>query len=284
MGMKSIYRLPFKQANDNGLIRRYYTKMIGSFARIPMSDLIEFLDAPANSHAKESILMNKLFLDIKTSAARRGYYLNTYFDTVDHDGFDVIFDDQDVLIKTQLKSVRSDAKTNKWNIKKKVLRPSLEAAENLGFEFSSTGIGVGGGALLMQYGELDGEIVAEYYYTDAYILSAFWHDVIRRKHASSNKAVKKCLTGLCEGVGSAFLSLPKSAFLKAKNTDRLLALMCLHGPTSSFWRGNLVRIISYENGCEKADELPAPQRKFREFIWKEISDLVDEPKLTHGNF
>ena len=213
-----------------------------------MSNLIDFLDAPANSHAKESILMNKLFLDIKTSAAKQGYYLNTYFDTVDHDGFDVIFDDQDALIKTQLKTVRSDASTKKWDIKKQVLRPSIEAAENLGFEFSPEGIGVGGGALLLEYGELDGKIVAEYYYTDAYILSAFQHDVIHRKHASSNLAVNNCLADLRHGVGTKFLSVPKSAFLKAKGTDHLLALMCLHGPTTSFWSGNLANVISHDLG------------------------------------
>ncbi|WP_299602686.1 hypothetical protein [uncultured Tateyamaria sp.] len=249
-----------------------------------MSNLVEFLDAPENSHAKESILMNKLFLDIKTSAAKRGYYLNTYFDTVDHDGFDVIFDDHDALIKTQLKSVRSDAKTNKWAIKKSVLRPSIEAAENLGFEFSPEGLGVGGGALLMKYGELDGSIVADYYYTDAYILSAFHHDVIRRKHASSRKALKTCLAGLRSGVGSKFLSVPKSAFLKAKDTDHLLALMCLHGPTSSFWPGNLAKLASYEGGLKAANELPSPPNKLRKFIWDEISELTDEPKLTHGSF
>lgn len=249
-----------------------------------MSNLIEFLDAPANSHAKESILMNKLFLDIKTSAAKRGYYLNTYFDTVDHDGFDVIFDDQDALIKTQLKTVRSDAKTNKWLIKKKVLRPTMEAAENLGFEFSPEGIGVGGGALLMKYGELDGSIVAEYYYTDAYILSAFDHDVIRRKHASSNNAVNACLADLRRGGGAKFLSVPKSAFLKAKDANHLLALMCLHGPTTSFWSGNLANLISCDLGLKKADELPAPPKELRKFIWREISNLIDEPKLTHGSF
>ncbi|MBY6068810.1 hypothetical protein KUW17_18855 [Leisingera aquaemixtae] len=249
-----------------------------------MSSLVDFLDAPANSHAKESILMNKLFLDVKTSAARRGYYLNTYFDTVDHDGFDVIFDDQDVLIKTQLKSVRSDAKTRKWNIKKKVLRPSLQDSECLGFEFSPLGVGVGGGALLMKYGESSGEIVAEYYYTDAYILSAFQYDVIRRKHASSNKAIQECLKGLRQGVGATFLTVPISAFLKAKDADRLLALMCLHGPVSSFWSSNLVRLISYECGYEKEENLPAPPEKLRKYIWEEISDLVNEPRLTQGDY
>lgn len=249
-----------------------------------MSELIDFLDAAENSHAKESILMNKLFLDIKTSAAKRGYYLNTYFDTVDHDGFDVIFDDQDKLIKTQLKTVRTDAKTKSWDIKRRVLRPSLETAENLGFEFSPEGVGVDGGALLMEYGESDGEIVAQYYYTNAAILSAFSYDVIRRSHASSRSAVKKCVSDLHVGVGSAFLSVPKSAFLKAKDTDAVLALMGLHGPTASFWSGNLASLISFIGGYKEEKDLPCPPDKLRESIWCEISKLVQEPKLGHGDF
>ena len=75
------------------------------------SEIEQWLIEPRNSHAKESLLNNRLFYDVKLAAARRGYYLNTYFDDVDKDGFDVIFDDQDTLIKTQLKTVASTAPT-----------------------------------------------------------------------------------------------------------------------------------------------------------------------------
>lgn len=67
--------------------------------------LEEFLNQPRNMHAREQILMHRLFLDLKTAAAQRGYYLNTYFDDVDQDGFDVIFDDHDHIKKIQVKSV-----------------------------------------------------------------------------------------------------------------------------------------------------------------------------------
>ncbi|TDQ66888.1 hypothetical protein ATL17_0894 [Maritalea mobilis] len=249
-----------------------------------MKNLITFLDTPANSHAKESILMHRLFLDVKTSAARHGYYLNTYFDTVDHDGFDVIFDDQDNLIKTQLKSVRSDAKTRQWKIRKSVMRPALEVAEDLGFEFSPEGVGVGGGALLMRYGEENNEIVAQYYYTDAYIMSAFQCNLIQYNHSASKKAIQSCLTKLHQDSGSGMLTVPKPAFLKVKDTDSLLALMQLHGPISSSWSENLVALSSYINGHRKLDDLPSPPTKLREHIWNEIVMLIDQRKLTHGAF
>ena len=66
--------------------------------------------------------MHRLFLDVKVAAARRGYYLNTYFDDVDHDGFDVIFDDQDYIKKIQVKSVGINNSTNSWSIHKRILR------------------------------------------------------------------------------------------------------------------------------------------------------------------
>jgi hypothetical protein len=69
-----------------------------------MTPFETFLLTPANTHFREAILMHRLFLDVKLTAARNGYYLSTYFDDVDHDGFDVIFDDKDYLKKTQVKS------------------------------------------------------------------------------------------------------------------------------------------------------------------------------------
>ena len=75
---------------------------------------------------------------------------------------DVILDDKDLLIKTQLKSVRAGAQTKSWNIKRSVLRPSLRSAESLGFEFSPEGVGDGGGALLIEYSVSNDEIIAKY--------------------------------------------------------------------------------------------------------------------------
>ena len=71
----------------------------------PPNDLEKFLLEPSHCHAKESILMNKLIFDFKLAASIRGYHLESYTSDVDHEGFDIIFDDQDQIKKLQVKTV-----------------------------------------------------------------------------------------------------------------------------------------------------------------------------------
>ena len=103
------------------------------------SQLEKFLFAPKNSHAKESLINNKLLFDLKLAAAERGYFLNVYLPEVDKDGFDMIFDDHDLVVKTQLKTVMRGAGTSSWKIHKRILRPTVDLVENFGFECSPSG-------------------------------------------------------------------------------------------------------------------------------------------------
>ena len=114
------------------------------------TSLEKYLFEPSNSHARESIINHKLLFDLKIAAAERGYFLNTYLPEVDQDGFDIIFDDHDLVIKTQIKTVMAGARTLGWRIKKRILRPDLDMIEKLGFEPSPYGEGVGGGVILIQ--------------------------------------------------------------------------------------------------------------------------------------
>ena len=122
------------------------------------TELEAFLDEPNHSHAREAILMSKLSYDLKLAAARRGYYLNSYFDDVDRDGFDVIFDDQDSLRKIQVKSVSASASTASWEIHKKILRPGWYLGEQLGFGGSPAGEGSEGGVILMRFKDVNGKL------------------------------------------------------------------------------------------------------------------------------
>ena len=90
--------------------------------------LREWMNEPKNMHVREAILMHRLCFDLQLAAAQRGYYLNTYYDDVDHDGFDLIFDDQDTIKKTQVKTVESESATQQWAIHKRILRPSDSGA------------------------------------------------------------------------------------------------------------------------------------------------------------
>jgi len=112
--------------------------------------LEKYLFAPENSHAKESLINNKLIYDLKLAAAQQGYFLNVYTPEVDKDGFDIIIDDQDQLIKVQLKTVMAKSDTSSWDIHKTLLRPDPYICEQLGFEPSPTGTGYQGGVILIE--------------------------------------------------------------------------------------------------------------------------------------
>jgi hypothetical protein len=74
--------------------------------------LKEFLAQESNTHFREELFNHKLLYDLKLATMKyRDYHLLTYFSDVDHDGFDVIFDDRDRIKKTQLKVVAAEAKT-----------------------------------------------------------------------------------------------------------------------------------------------------------------------------
>lgn len=133
------------------------------------TQLEKFLNDPKNMQAREALLMHRLFYDVKLAAARRGYYLNSYFDDVDNDGFDVIFDDQDCIKKIQVKSVGVNSTTQSWNIHKKILRPSIYLTNILGFDPSPEGVGTEGGVILIEFEDAGGGLEFAYYYSDCFI-------------------------------------------------------------------------------------------------------------------
>ncbi len=61
--------------------------------------LEDYLNTNANLHAREELLNYRLLFDVKLAAAKIGYHLLTYYSDVDHDGFDVIFDDRHTVRK-----------------------------------------------------------------------------------------------------------------------------------------------------------------------------------------
>jgi len=91
--------------------------------------LEKWMKRKQNSHARECLLLHRLCFDLQLAAARRGYYLNTYYDDVDHDGFDVIFDDQDLLTKVQVKTSIVGGGATSWGIRRRFLRPPFDLVE-----------------------------------------------------------------------------------------------------------------------------------------------------------
>lgn len=247
------------------------------------TELEAFLDEPNHSHAREAILMSKLSYYLKLAAARRGYYLNSYFDDVDRDGFDVIFDDQDSLRKIQVKSVSASASTASWEIHKKILRPGWYLGEQLGFGGSPAGEGSEGGVILMRFKDVNGKLEVEYSYTDVFVLSAFHCGVISRKHPASRKAVDKCIAEARRGIGTERVDAPIAGFIKAKGPDELLSLMGLHANSSFAWKEHLLLVFSHHFRIPTR-ALPMSLDRMWDLLTEEILELTDDSSLEKGRF
>ncbi|MCP4178960.1 MAG: hypothetical protein GY756_14460, partial [bacterium] len=142
--------------------------------------LEKYLKDPANSVARETILRDRLKYDLRLAAVKRGYYLKIYSEDVDKDGFDIILDDDDEIIKTQLKSV--SGVTPEWAIHKHILRPDPLVAEDMNFEPSPTGTGASGGIILIELCFNNDDLEVFYHYTDICIILAFYLQIITRNH------------------------------------------------------------------------------------------------------
>lgn len=244
------------------------------------TQLEEFLNESKNTHAREALLMHRLFYDVKLAAARRGYYLNSYFDDVDHDGFDVIFDDQDYIKKIQVKSVGAQAATQSWAIHKKILRPSVYLLDKVGFESSAEGEGTEGGVVLIEFKDTDHGLDIVYYYTDVFVLLAFDCNIVRRKDGRSQKAVNSCLTDLLRGLGSERLSVPIAAFIQSKNVDSLLSLMGLHSRVQSPWKHHVIQIANHSRqDADRSLSLPVTLDQLRQLAAKEILELASDEDI-----
>ena len=217
------------------------------------------------------------------SALHHLYYLNTYYDDVDHDGFDLIFDDQDTLKKMQVKTVDSKARTGKWDIHKRILRPSFEHIDKLGFEPSPEGDGVEGGFILMQFDASDRRVKVRYFYTDLYVWLAFDCGVIRRRHSGSQEAVQSCIKKLQRGLGDERVSVPRALLLEAKGPHELLALSGFYSLAPFDWKDHVFIIANHERPyAPRERKLPRDLPHLKRVAADEIRALVVDVDLLDG--
>ncbi len=230
------------------------------------TQLENYLNEPGNSHAKESLINNKLFYDLKLAAAEGGCFVNLYLPEVDKDGFDIILDDQTILTKLQLKTVMKSAGTTSWDIHKSLLRPSEQYFDQLGFEASQTGTGYQGGIILIEI-NTNNRLEVEYYYTDIILLLGIRDEIIKQSSPPTKKAIKKLFSDLNTGLSHEKVTIYKSMFIKANNPSGLLALIGLHNKeNTSIWRCHIQTMVW---PCNE-DALPAPYEKLKEFINSEL--------------
>ena len=201
--------------------------------------LAQYLDVKANLHAREEILNYRLLFDAKLAAAKHGYNLLTYYCDVDHDGFDIIFDDRYTVRKVQLKTVGKGTPTGSWMIHRSVLRPTRHNWEDFGFLYTdtadSTDFGVEGGVVLMEYDAATPDFPVTYFYTDIFIITAIALGHLHT-HASTTQAAKDLRTGLPTGKLTEKISVAKGLFVEANSASNLLALLSLQSPERINWQ------------------------------------------------
>ena len=131
-----------------------------------------FFEGKEFLHDREAMLMHKLIYDCRLAFAKLESRLQVLTGEVDHDGFDVVFDDGDIWKRFQVKTAFGS--TASWEIHKRLLRPTHEVADYFGYEASPEGIGLGGGVILQEL-EITppGDLAVKYCYTDLDILRAF---------------------------------------------------------------------------------------------------------------
>lgn len=240
------------------------------------NNLQEFLLASRQSRARESLLNHKLFYDLKLAAACANYHLETYYSDVDSEGFDIVLDDQDHLRKMQIKTVLSTSATRLWEIRKAFLRPNIWFMDKLGFSESQEGLQ--GGVILMEIAPTGKRLEIKYYYTDIFILLAFYLKIIQRRNASSQNYVRALFdefrkrTRLYETI-----KIRKSAFVETKSASHLLGLMGFHSIDSNWNTGSLLGIANQVLRLSpRINHSPNQVENLKKYVAETISEHVDD--------
>jgi hypothetical protein len=236
---------------------------------VTSSTLTSFLRAEKNSRPREFLLTCRVIHDLMVAAATRNYDLLVYTPTVDSDGFDIILDDRDRFLPLQIKSVMTGGRTAQWAIHRKLLRPEIHEIEWFGFEPSSCGEGRGGGVLLVEVTPHEYTMDVTYLYTDLRILTAYCLDLISIS-AASKKRLSMLRSELAAASGGK-VNVPRSAFLKARSPEHLLALAGLHSRYTNSWPHLLYELARHRYERRR---LHASEKTVRAMVQKDLEALA----------
>jgi len=217
-----------------------------------VSEFNRFWRKRENSLSRSAVLMHRLIYDLQFAASKRGYFLEVYKGEVDQDGFDIILDDRDNMKKLQVKTVISGSGRRSWKIHKAMLRPHYRFAEELGSEPSPEGSGYQGAVVLMDFACKGFSIDVDYYYVDVFVLKAFCLGILSLVDKRSNNSIKSIYLKLQHGKSHDKIWVCKSAFVKSKGPEHLLALAGLHGPVGVSWPDSLLRFMSDTGDFDKS--------------------------------
>lgn len=245
--------------------------------------LKDFFHKDSNSHACEELFNHKLLFDIKLAAAKAGYHLRNYYSDVDHDGFDLIIDDNVNVRKIQLKSVRRDSTTAEWQIHRGLLRPTANNLEALGFQYQSEQFsggkiawGAEGGVVVIEYEITAQETVSvSYSYTDVYVISAIALGVLKRTAATVRAAVR-VREQLPTGGATEKVNLVKGLFMRCAGPSNLLALAGVMSEFAQNWQVR-VRSLASEEWGPKGGVLADQLAQYRLELPQILKSVSGEP-------
>jgi hypothetical protein len=240
--------------------------------------LKDFLGADANLHAREELFNHRLLYDLKLSAAAHGYHLLTYSSGVDHDGFDIIFDDREVLRKIQLKTIADGVTTSSWGIHRHILRPRPEYMQGYGFA-SSQPYGVEGGVVLIEYKvQADGETLdIGYFYTEFSVIAGILLGLIPR-HGATVSAARGIFDDIMKGNPSEKIGVARGLFLPAARAHNLLCLLGLDSKVAKNWQHRIYAVAREEWG-EKGLTAPSKLKEYRDSVYAVLKEVCgcDKP-------
>ena len=227
--------------------------------------LREYLAQDDNTHAREELLNHRLEYDLKLAAAcrgannpgepeARGYHLLSYYSDVDHDGFDLILDDRDLLRKYQVKSRVLPGGKPGWPVLKSVLRPLPWVSEALGFEPGGPAAeGTQGGVILIDVTTpTDDTLEVAYHFTDVFVVQAIALGALPGKAANTVGAAKNLLAELAEGPSHDKVGVAAGLFVRAQTPGHLLALAGFHCRINVNWRAHLLQASRVAYGAPGA--------------------------------
>ena len=193
--------------------------------------LRNFLAEGLNSVSRERMYFHYTHFDLQMAAARRGYALAVFEPEVDREGFDVILDDADQARRFQLKTILSDAGTNSWDVRKRLLRPSMQRGDQLNLPYHVRGMG---GGLILQVIEYTSQTTPiTYRYSDFDLLHSVERGYIQASGQLGARATQ-FFTTLLEGVGSETISVPKHLTFSVRDAASLLAVAGFHNPVGPY--------------------------------------------------
>lgn len=224
-------------------------------------ELNKYLSNPERSHLRESILKHEFLYEILMAASLSLYDIKIYENDVDHDGFDVVLDDNQIIKKLQLKSVINGSKTNSWEIHKKLIR--LNSKNRKIFDLSDSNKEGFEGGVVLQYFDLSQKTVTvSYAYTDYYVIWLFKEGIISIKGKPKN--VFETLMTELQDNKSDKIYLPLSAFIDVKGASELLAISELKSIINESIQ-NLTR--RYSETADLKEKIPI-QHRIADFIKK----------------